>query len=50
MFKDLKADELIKIDASASDQPCTSFGVNKNLGLNFVDLFNEKELISFASE
>ena len=43
-------DDLIKIDASSSDQPCTSFGVNKNIGQGFVDMYNEDEVIFVASE
>lgn len=42
--------EMIKIDASTSNQPCTSFGVNKHLGQGFADLYNEGELIFVASE
>ncbi len=47
---DLTVDEMIKIDASTSDQPCTSFGINKQLGQGFVDLYNQREMIFFASE
>ena len=47
---DLTVDDLIKIDASTSDQPCTSFGVNKNIGQGFVDMYNEGEVIFVASE
>lgn len=47
---DLTVDEMIKIDASTSDQPCTSFGINKQLGQGFVDLYSQKEMIFFASE
>lgn len=46
---DLRVDELIKIDASTSDQPCPSFGVNKHLGQGFVDLYNNGEAIFIAS-
>ncbi|KAL3805312.1 hypothetical protein HJC23_009019 [Cyclotella cryptica] len=45
----LTVDEIIKIDASTSDQPCTSFGINKNLGQGFVDLYNQREIIFFAN-
>ena len=41
---------MIKIDASTSDQPCASFGVNKHLGQDFVDLYNEGEMIFAASK
>ena len=47
---DLTYDELIKINASNSDQPCDSFGINKNLGQGFADLYNAGEVIFFASE
>lgn len=47
---DLSVNEMIKIDASTSDQPCASFGVNKHLGQDFVDLYNEGEMIFAASK
>ena len=47
---DLTVDEMIRIDASTSNQPCTSFGINKQLGQGFVDLYNQREIIFFASE
>eukprot|EP00804_Cyclotella_cryptica_P019739 CCRYP_009662-RC/>CCRYP_009662-RC protein AED:0.09 eAED:0.09 QI:0/0.95/0.95/1/0.95/0.95/22/166/2740 len=45
----LTIDELIKIDASTSDQPCASFGINKNLGQGFADLYNAGEVVFFAN-
>lgn len=47
---DLTVDELIKIDDSTSDQPCASFGINKNLGQGFADMYKAGEIIFFASE
>jgi len=44
----LQTSELFKIDASTSEQPCTSFGVNKILP-SFVDMYNRKEGIFFAN-
>ena len=47
---DLAEDDLIKIDASNSSQPCASFGVNKMIGQDFVDLYNAGEVIFVASK
>ena len=47
---DLAEGDLIKIDASNSNQPCASFGVNKMIGQDFVDLYNAGEVIFVASE
>jgi hypothetical protein len=41
---------MIKIDASTSDQPCASFGVNKHLGQGFVDLYTGGEVMFVASK
>eukprot|EP00956_Cyclotella_meneghiniana_P035458 scaffold115176_cov24-Cyclotella_meneghiniana.AAC.2 len=41
--------DLIKIDASNSNQPCASFGVNKMIGQDFVDLYNAGEVIFVAN-
>jgi uncharacterized protein (DUF1501 family) len=45
----LSVDEMIKIDASTSDQPCASFGVNKHLGQGFVDLYSGGEVMFVAN-
>lgn len=47
---DLSIEELIKIDARTSEQPCDSFGVNAHLGQEFADLYEEGELIFFSSK
>ena len=44
----LQPSELFKIDASTSEQPCTSFGVNSILP-SFKDMYNRKEGIFFAN-
>jgi hypothetical protein len=46
---DLPVEDLLKIDASSSNQPCTSFGVNKHLGQDFVDLYTAEEVLFIAS-
>eukprot|EP00804_Cyclotella_cryptica_P004534 CCRYP_006892-RA/>CCRYP_006892-RA protein AED:0.17 eAED:0.17 QI:494/0.84/0.6/1/0.94/0.9/20/0/2106 len=45
----LKVDELIKVNASTSEQPCSSFGINKYLGQGFANLYNEGEVIFIAN-
>lgn len=47
---DLTPDDLIKIDASNTDQPCSSFGINSHLGQDFADMYSEGEVLFFASE
>jgi hypothetical protein len=49
-ISDLSVNEMIKIDASTSDQPCASFGVNKHLGQGFVDLYTGGEVMFVASK
>lgn len=46
----LPAVDLIKIDASTSDQPCASFGINKRLGQALADMYGAGEVVFFASE
>jgi hypothetical protein len=48
-YTDLPAEDLLKIDASSSNQPCASFGVNKYIGQDFVDLYAAGEVVFLAS-
>ncbi|KAL7542381.1 hypothetical protein ACHAXR_012259 [Thalassiosira sp. AJA248-18] len=44
----LQRSEMVKIDASTSEQPCTSFGVNKHLSA-FAGIYNANEGIFFTN-
>ena len=44
----LAPNEMVKIDAASSDQPCKSFGVNKHISV-LADIYNAKEGMFFAN-